>query len=169
MTDKERLKIILDNSIYDHNFEEFTVPLKDMDWLIEQAERAQELEENCSHLRKSFQRQRNKAVEGWEKVGKLENKNDQAMTRVHQLASIAIDQEKEYKDLWDEKRLAEEECERYKKMFSEEKGKSIALYIENERFEQALEFGIKYLQASNIGQVQIVVQAMKEALENRNE
>jgi len=99
MNDKERLKIILDNSIYDHNFEEFTVPLKDMDWLIQQAERVGELEENCSHLRKSFQRQRSKAVEGWEKVGKLEKENYQAMTRVHQLASIATDHEREYKDL----------------------------------------------------------------------
>ena len=43
--------------------------------------------------------------------------------------------------------------------------KVIELKKENEEYEQALEFGIKYLQASNIGQVQIVVQAMKEALE----
>ena len=55
MNDKERLKIILDNSIYDHNFEEFTVPLKDMDWLIEQAERAQELEEEQKLLRKQVE------------------------------------------------------------------------------------------------------------------
>ena len=66
--------------------------------------------------------------------------------------------------LQEEKRLVGEECERYKKIFSKEKGKSIALYIENERLEQALEFGIKYLQASNIGQIQLVVQAMEEAL-----
>ena len=85
MTDKERLKIILDNSIYDHNFEEFTVPLKDMDWLIEQAERAQELEENCSHLRKSFQRQRNKAVEGWEKVIELEKENQDHLFTISDL------------------------------------------------------------------------------------
>ena len=32
-----------------------------------------------------------------------------------------------------EKRLAEEECERYKKMFSKEKGKSIALYNQNKK------------------------------------
>ena len=109
MTDKERLKIILDNSIYDHNFEEFTVPLKDMDWLINQAERVEELEENCSHLRKSFQRQRSKAIEGWEKVIELEKENDQAMTRVHQLASIAMDQKQKYKDLREEKRLVKGE------------------------------------------------------------
>jgi len=42
--------------------------------------------------------------------------------------------------------------------------KVIELEKEKEEYEQALEFGIKYLQASNIGQVQIVVQAMKEAL-----
>ena len=133
MTDKERLKIILDNSVYDHNFEEFTVPLKDMDWLINQAERVEELEENCSHLRKSFRRQKNKAVEGWEKVGKLEKENYQAMTRVHALATIVTDQEQSYKDLQKEKRLAEEECERYKKMFSKEKGKNIELEVKVQR------------------------------------
>ena len=42
--------------------------------------------------------------------------------------------------------------------------KVIELEKEKEEYEQALEFGIKYLQASDIGQVQIVVQAMKEAL-----
>ena len=79
-------------------------------------------------------------------------------------SSYTLNQEQAYKDLQEEKRLVEEECERYKKMFSEEKGKSIALYNQNKHYEQALEFGIKYLQASDIGQVQIVVQAMKEAL-----
>ena len=39
-----------------------------------------------------------------------------------------------------EKQLVEEECERYKKMFSKEKGKSITLYIKNKRYKQALEF-----------------------------
>ena len=71
MNDKERLKIILDNSTYDHNFEEFTVPLKDMDWLINQAERVEELEENCSHLRKSFKKQTTNAFDGWEKAFEL--------------------------------------------------------------------------------------------------
>ena len=48
--------------------------------------------------------------------------------------------------------------------------KVIELEKENEEYEQALEFGIKYLQGSDIGQVQIVVQAMKEALGgNKNE
>ena len=42
--------------------------------------------------------------------------------------------------------------------------KVIELEKENENYEQALEFGIKYLQASNIGQIQLVVQAMEEAL-----
>jgi len=55
MNDKERLKIILDNSIYDHNFEEFTVPLKDMDWLINQAERVEELEEEQKLFRKQVE------------------------------------------------------------------------------------------------------------------
>jgi len=109
MNDKERLKIILDNSIYDHNFEEFTVPLKDMDWLINQAERVEELEAKYSRLEELFKKQTTNAFDGWEKVIELEK--------------------------------------------------------ENENYEQALEFGIKYLQVSNIGQVQIVVQAMKEALE----
>ena len=44
--------------------------------IVRQAERVEELEENCSHLRKSFQRQRNKAVEGWEKVIELEKENE---------------------------------------------------------------------------------------------
>jgi len=43
------------------------------------------------------------------------------------------DLEAKYKDLQKEKRLVEEECERYKKMFSEEKGKSIALYNQNKK------------------------------------
>ena len=102
MTYRERLKITLENSAYNHNTEKFMVPLKYMDWLVNQAGRVEELEENCSHLRKSFQRQKNKAVEGWEKVGKLEKENYQAMTRVHALASVAIDQEQEYKDLIEE-------------------------------------------------------------------
>ena len=42
--------------------------------------------------------------------------------------------------------------------------KVIELEREKEDYEQALEFGIKYLQASDIGQIQLVVQAMKEAL-----
>lgn len=46
----------------------------DVEWLIE---RVEESEENCSHLRKSFQRQRNKAVEGWEKVIVLEKENEE--------------------------------------------------------------------------------------------
>jgi len=129
-----------------------------VDYLIQQAERAQELEENCSHLRKSFQRQRNKFVEGWEKVGKLEKENDQAMTRVHELATIAKNQKQEYKDLREEKRLAEEECERYKKMFSKEKGKSIILYIRNKRYEQALEF------YGNEGNYKTVIENDKEII-----
>ena len=37
----------------------------------------QELEEeNCSHLRKLFQRERSKAVEGWNKVIELEKENE---------------------------------------------------------------------------------------------
>jgi len=102
---------------------------EDIDYLIQQAERVEELEENCSHLRKSFQRQRSKAIEGWEKVIELEKENYQARTRFHQFATIVIDQEQEYKDLQEEKRLVEEECERYKKMFSKEKGKNIELEV----------------------------------------
>jgi len=109
-----------------------------------------------------------------DKLQKMENLKElyykETTTRVHELASIAIDQKQSYKDLQKKDRLAEEECERYKKMFSEERGKSIALYNRNKRYEQALEFGIKYLQASDIGQVQIVVQVMKEALgDGKNE
>jgi len=63
----------------------------------------------------------------------LQEENKQAMTRVHALATIVTDQEQKYKDLREEKRLVEEECERYKKMFSEEKGKSIALYNQNKK------------------------------------
>ena len=48
--------------------------------------------------------------------------------------------EAKYKELQKEKQLVEEECERYKKMFSKEKGKSITLYIKNKRYKQALEF-----------------------------
>jgi len=55
-------------------------------------------------------------------------------------SSYTLNQEQAYKDLQEEKQLVEEECERYKKMFSEEKGKSITLYIENKRYKQALEF-----------------------------
>jgi len=79
-------------------------------------------------------------------------------------AKHAAELEKRVQALQEEKQLVEEECERYKKMFSKEKGKSITLYNQNKCYEQALEFGIKYLQASNIGQIQLVVQAMEEAL-----
>jgi len=75
MTYRERLKITLENSVYNRDYEEFTVSLGDMYYLTNQAERVAGLEENCSHLRKSFQRQRNKAVEGWEKVIELEKEN----------------------------------------------------------------------------------------------
>ena len=44
--------------------------------IVRQAERVEELEKNCSHLRKSFQRQRNKAVECWEKVIELEREKE---------------------------------------------------------------------------------------------
>ena len=77
MNDKERLKIILDNSIYDHNFEEFTVPLKDMDWLINQAERVEELEAKYSRLEESLKKQISNAFEGWEKVIELEKENEE--------------------------------------------------------------------------------------------
>ena len=79
-----------------------------VDYLIQQAERVDELEAKYSRLEESLKKQTTNAFDGWEKVIELEK--------------------------------------------------------ENEEYEQALEFGIKYLQASNIGQVQIVVQAMKEAL-----
>ena len=129
MNDKERLKIILDNSIYDHNFEEFTVPLKDMDWLIQQAERVDELEEEQKLFRKQVEGFQKHMVQQRDKISKSLEENQQAMTRVHQLVPIAIDQEQEYKDLWEEKQLVEEECERYKKMFSKEKGKNIELEV----------------------------------------
>ena len=76
MTYRERLKITLENSVYNRDYEEFTVSLGDMHYLTNQAERVAGLEENCSHLRKSFQRQRNKAVEGREKVIELEKENE---------------------------------------------------------------------------------------------
>ena len=129
MNDKERLKIILDNSIYDHTFEEFTVPLKDMDWLINQAERVDELEEEQKLFRKQVEGFQKHMVQQRDKISKSLEENERAMARVHRLASIAIDQEREYKDLQEEKRLVGEECERYKKMFSKEKGKNIELEV----------------------------------------
>ena len=152
MNDKERLKIILDNSIYDHNFEEFTVPLKDMDWLINQAERVDELEEKIK-LERRMNKDLHKLVKflqenprlAQDKFGEpvslvaisamelLQEENDQAMTRVHALATIVTDQEQKYKDLQEEKRLVGEECERYKKMFSGEKGKNIELEVKVQR------------------------------------
>jgi len=85
MTYRDRLKITLENSAYDHNSEKFMVPLENMNWLTIQAERVEELEENCSHLRKSFQRQRNKAAEGWEKVDKLEKENQDHLLTISDL------------------------------------------------------------------------------------
>ena len=58
---------------------------EDIDYLIQQAERVEELEENCSHLRKSFQRQKNKAVEGWEKVIELEKENQDHLFTISDL------------------------------------------------------------------------------------
>ena len=184
MNDKERLQKM--KELKELYYKETTVPdyvKGDMDWLINRAERVEVFEEKIK-LERRMNKDLHKLVKflqenprlAQDKFGEpvslvaisamdlLKKENKQAMTRVHELASVAIDQEKEYKDLQEEKRLAEEECERYKKMFSKEKGKSITLYNQNEEYEQALEFGIKYLQGSDIGQVQIVVQAMKEAL-----
>ena len=121
MNDKERLKIILDNSTYDHNFEEFTVPLKDMDWLIQQAERVDELEEKIK-LERRMNKDLHKLVKflqenprlAQDKFGEpvslvaisamelLQEENKQAMTRVHALATIVTDQEQKYKDLIEE-------------------------------------------------------------------
>ena len=47
--------------------------------------------------------------------------------------------EAKYKDLQEEKRLVGEECERYKKMFSEERGKNIELEEEKRLVEEECE------------------------------
>jgi len=117
-----------------------------------------------SGLKESIHRDRLRHATESEIVEEKERRMDSKLDKILLDSSYTLNQEQAYKDLQEEKRLVEEECERYKKMFSEEKGKTIALYNQNKRYEQALEFGIKYLQGSDIGQVQIVVQAMKEAL-----
>ena len=76
MTYRDRLKITLENSIYDHNFEEFTVPLKDMDWLINQAECVEGLEAKYSRLEESLKKQTTNAFDGWEKVIELEREKE---------------------------------------------------------------------------------------------
>ena len=144
MNDKERLKIILDNSIYDHNFEEFTVPLKDMDWLINQAERVEELEAKYSRLEEHFKSIKEDKEFYQKQAYKLEERVEELEEKYSRLEESFKKQTTNAFDGWE---------------------KVIELEKENENYEQALEFGIKYLQVSNIGQVQIVVQAMKEALE----
>jgi len=162
MNDKERLQKM--KELKELYYKETTVPdyvKGDMDWLINRAERVEVFEEKIK-----LERRMNKDLH---KLVKFLQENPRlAQDKFGEPVSLVAISAMEL--LQEEKRLAEEECERYKKMFSKEKGKSIALYIENERLEQALEFGIKYLQASDIGQIQIVVQVMKKALgDGKNE
>jgi len=130
------------------------IELEHVDYLIKQAEDNQMLiervdeigtlalsrEQSYKNLEKNYRACNYFKKQHYDEMIRLQKENKQTMTRVHELASVATDQEQEYKDLQKEKRLAEEECERYKKMFSEEKGKSITLYNQNKRYEQALEF-----------------------------
>jgi len=123
------------------------IELEHVDYLIKQAEDNQMLiervdeigtlalsrEQSYKNLEKNYRACNYFKKQHYDEMIRLQKENKQTMTRVHELASVAIDQEQEYKDLWEEKRLAEEECERYKKMFSEEKGKSIALYNQNKK------------------------------------
>ena len=125
---------------------------EDIDYLIQQAERVDELEEKIK-LERRMNKDLHKLVKflqenprlAQDKFGEpvslvaisamelLQEENKQAMTRVHALATIVTDQEQKYKDLREENRLAEEECERYKKMFSGEKGKNIELEVKVQR------------------------------------
>jgi len=118
------------------------VPLKDMDWLINQAERVDELEEEQKLFRKQVEGFQKHMVQQRDKISKSLEENQQAMTRVHALATIVTDQEQKYKDLQKEKRLAGEECERYKKMFSKEKGKNIELEVKIQRMRLQIGRGI---------------------------
>ena len=157
MNDKERLQKM--KELKELYYKETTVPdyvKGDMDWLINRAERVEVFEEKIK-LERRMNKDLHKLVKFLQENPRLVQ--DKFGEPVSLVAISAMEL------LQEEKRLVGEECERYKKIFSKEKGKSIALYIENERLEQALEFGIKYLQASDIGQIQLVVQAMKEALE----
>ena len=130
------------------------IELEHVDYLIEQAEDNRMLiervdkietlalarEQSYKNLEIKYRACNYFKKQHYDEMIRLEKENGQTMTLVHEFSTIATDQEQEYKDLQKEKRLAEEECERYKKMFSEEKGKSITLYNQNKRYEQALEF-----------------------------
>ena len=141
MADKERLEEIKDDFSNDLKLgfapaEEYEIPLR---WLIE---RVEELEEEQKLFRKQVEGFQKHMVQQRDKISKSLEENQQAMTRVHALATIVTDQEQKYKDLQKEKRLAGEECERYKKMFSKEKGKNIELEVKIQRMRLQIGRGI---------------------------
>ena len=133
MNNQERLKDIKDE--FNDDLKLGYTPAEwyeeEMKWLINQAERVDELEEKIK-LERRMNKDLHKLVKFLQENPKLAQ--DRWGDPVSLVAISAMEL------LQEEKRLAEEECERYKKMFSKEKGKSITLYIQNKRYEQALEF-----------------------------
>ena len=146
MNDKEQLEEIKDDFNDDLKLrfapaEEYENPMK---WLIERAERANELEAKNSRLEEHFKSIKEDKEFYQKQAYKLEERVDELKAKCSRLEESFKKQTTNAFDGWE---------------------KVIELEKEKEDYEQALEFGIKYLQASDIGQVQIVVQAMKEALE----
>ena len=87
MTDKERLDDIKNEFNNDLKLgyapaEEDEIPMK---WLIERAERANELEAKYSRLEESLKKQTTNAFDGWEKVGKLEKENQDHLFTISDL------------------------------------------------------------------------------------
>ena len=126
MTDKRFLCDIKDE--FNNDLKLGYTPAKwyeeEMKWLIQQAERVDELEEE-----NKLERRVNKDAH---KLNKFlqENPKLSQNRRGESVSLIAISA---MEMLQKEKRLVEEECERYKKMFSKEKGKSITLYNQNKK------------------------------------
>ena len=132
-----------------------------VEWLIKQAERVDELEGKIK-LERRMNKDLHKLVKflqenprlAQDKFGEpvslvaisamelLQKENEQAVTLIYELETISKKQEQEYKDLREEKRLAEEKCERYKKMFSEERSKNIELEVKVRRLQLQIRTGI---------------------------
>ena len=95
-----------------------------VEWLIKQAERVDELEGKIK-----LERRMNKDLH---KLVKFLQENPRlAQDKFGEPVSLVAISAMEL--LQEEKRLAGEECERYKKMFSKEKGKNIELEVKVQR------------------------------------
>lgn len=154
---KERLEEILKESPFNQHTEEFLIKLKDMN---EITKIVQELEETVEDY-KAANKELEEIKELFE-IHKIQTFADRK-TIPFNLDDIEwlIKQAERVEEL--EELLIQEKYD--KNLFNARTEEWIKMKQQNQRYREALNFGVEYLKNSDIRQVQLVVTALKSALE----